>query len=536
MSESRSSRPIGTRSIRWRLSAAALLFLVLIVGVGTFGIEQLGDANRVADEIRTRWLQDIALIGDLNNFMSDYRAAEGTDILARGPVEQSAAQGDIARLAAAVEFAQHGYESRPHDPGDRRAYDEFAAYWRAYEAFAARTLAAAREGDREGAINLYMSDSRTAFDAASDALGRLTERAGVEANQASSRALAAYQRDRRLIGLAMLFATALALATVLYIVRSVSDPMRRLAVTLHAIAAHDTGVEVPHADRIDEIGEMARSIKVFRDDATALAASRRLLAEQTATLEEALQGERRLTQQQRNFLALASHEFRTPLTVIDAHAQRLIRMKDRLEPADVQERASRIRDAVSRLTHIIDSLLDTSRLLDDPRVYQPVEFDPAPLLADVCRLHQETSRGTDIHPRIGTLPMRMYGDPALLFAVFSNLLSNALKFSAPGSPVDFQVDAVADEALRVVVRDRGIGVPRADRQFLFERYFRGTNATGIAGSGVGLHLVAMAVELHGGSVDVQSEEGVGSAFTVYLPLAAVRPAAVHGVVAGRRAN
>src|SRR5262249_31970085 len=127
---------------------------------------------------------------------------------------------------------------------------------------------------------------------------------------------------------------------------------------------HNTGISIPGTTRDDEIGEMARSIVVFRDNAVALAGSQRRLIEQTAALEETLEKERRVTAQQRNFVTMPSHEFRTPLTVIDAQAQRLIKLKDRLAPQDVLERATRIRNAVTRLTGIMDSLLGDSHLLD----------------------------------------------------------------------------------------------------------------------------------------------------------------------------
>jgi len=319
----------------------------------------------------------------------------------------------------------------------------------------------------------------------------------------------------------MLIAACLVLATIIYITRSVSRPLLRLARGMQSLAAHDTNVAIPGMLRQDEIGEMARSVAVFRDNAIALVASQRRLVEQTAALEEALENERRVTDQQRNFISMTSHEFRTPLTVIDAHAQRLIKLKDRLNPNDLIERVTRIRSAVTRLTGIMDTLLGTSRLLDGQAVFHPVEFDPLALLHDVCRLHRENARGADIREDLGDLPPVMRGDPKLLFALFSNLLSNAVKYSAPGSPVEVIARSEGDGAtLLVTVHDHGIGIPERDRARLFERYFRGANATGIAGSGVGLHLVAMVVELHGGAIDVDSREGVGSSFTVRLPVGA----------------
>jgi two-component system, OmpR family, sensor kinase len=214
---------------------------------------------------------------------------------------------------------------------------------------------------------------------------------------------------------------------------------------------------------------------------------------------------------------MTSHEFRTPLTVIDAQAQRLIKLKDQVAPADLLERAGRIREAVRRLTGTMDSLLSASRLFDGEIAYHPVEFDPAELLKEVCQLHRDTTRGADIHEDFTALPLQATGDPKLLFAAIGNLISNAIKYSRAGSPIQVSARAEGFEHWRITVRDSGIGISEQDRTHLFERFFRGANVARIAGSGVGLHLVAMVLTLHGGTIEVVSREGEGSAFNVLLP-------------------
>jgi signal transduction histidine kinase len=265
------------------------------------------------------------------------------------------------------------------------------------------------------------------------------------------------------------------------------------------------------------MGEMARSVAVFRDNAIALMQSRRRLIEQASTLDQALENEQRVNAKQRNFVSMTSHEFRTPLTIIDGHAQRLIKMSSRLDPADIRERGARIRSAVLRMTGIMESLLAASRLLDGEAVFQPLEVDPREILEEACQLHREATRSANILESYENLPATIFGDPKLLFHAFSNLISNAVKYSASASPVD--VTAKQEDGHFVVrVRDRGIGIPTNDRERLFERYFRGANATGIAGTGVGLHLVAMVMTLHHGEVAAESIEGVGSTFVLRLPL------------------
>ena len=109
---------------------------------------------------------------------------------------------------------------------------------------------------------------------------------------------------------------------------------------------------------------MARAAVVFQRNAIELMVSQRGLAQQASMLEERLAAEQRLTEMQRNFVSMASHEFRTPLTIIDGNARRLIKSSERTPGAEIVQRAGRIRAAVLRVTHLMDNLLNTSRLVD----------------------------------------------------------------------------------------------------------------------------------------------------------------------------
>jgi signal transduction histidine kinase len=111
----------------------------------------------------------------------------------------------------------------------------------------------------------------------------------------------------------------------------------------------------------------------------------------------------------------------------------------------------------------------------------------------------------------------MIGDSKLLHQAFSNLLANAIKYSPGGSRIEVAAHPEADHVI-VSIDDQGIGIPAADLAQIFERYARGSNVSGIVGTGIGLYLVKMVVDLHGGRVAVESCEGQGSRFTVRLPL------------------
>ena len=315
-----------------------------------------------------------------------------------------------------------------------------------------------------------------------------------------------------------MIAAVLVVAALIHISRSISAPLLDLADRMRRLAANDTAIDIPETERRDEIGEMAQATVVFRNNAIELMRSQRMLARQAALLEEQLANEQRLALLQRNFVSMASHEFRTPLTIIDGHARRLDKIRDGVKPAEIGERAGKIRSAVLRMTHLMDNLLNSSRLIDGGAglYLHPVEMDMTALLQEVCQLHREMVPGSQITERFAATPVPMVGDARLLFQVFSNLLSNAIKYSPGGGMIAVEAWSSAD-VVAVAVADRGIGIPPSDLDRLFERYHRGSNVSGIVGTGVGLYLVKMAVELHRGRVEVDSEEGEGSRFTVRLP-------------------
>jgi two-component system OmpR family sensor kinase len=194
-------------------------------------------------------------------------------------------------------------------------------------------------------------------------------------------------------------------------------------------------------------------------------------------------------------------------------------MKARLRANELAERAGKVRSAVLRMTNLIDSLLNSSRLVDgDISLYfHPTEIDVAALLLDVCQLHREIAPRSQISENFGPRPLPISGDGKLLFQVFSNLLSNAIKYSPDGGLIKI---TAAAEAVWIVatLQDRGVGIPEADLDRLFERYYRGGNVSGIVGTGVGLYFVKMVVELHRGNIVIASKQGEGPRFTVRLPI------------------
>lgn len=506
------------RPIRVRLSLVLVLFLLLVIGVGAFGIDRLASFHNVSAQISGRWLQSNRILGELNNNISDFRGSEGDLLIAVSRTDLHAAAQQLTILGEVISEGAIRYAIIEHDPTELALFEQFTTQWEAYRRLATRVMTLARAHETAAAIGLYQGDSRHAFDVANRTLDTLTARNIAGATEATEREALAYQEALGLIAAAILMSILLVIVAVAYVVKSISSPIADLVERMHRIADNDLSIDVPGAARQDEIGDIARAVVRFRDNTVELKRNKAALAAQTAVLQETLENERRMAEMQGNFVTMASHEFRTPLNVIDGHAQRLIRMKEPPSAEILSERCGKIRAAVQRMTNLIDHLLDSSQLLKNATLstLQRTEFSLPRLLDDVCEMHRDSTPTAVIETIVDAqVPTAFCGDAELLFQAFSNLLGNAIKYSPEGSPITVRVSGEAD-AIQVAVTDRGIGIPRKDVENLFERYVRGGNVAGTTGAGVGLYLVKLAVELHQGQISVASTEGQGSCFTVRL--------------------
>lgn len=261
---------------------------------------------------------------------------------------------------------------------------------------------------------------------------------------------------------------------------------------------------------LDWSGEPATLL--FAVDVTA-----RLQAEQAQR--QALERQRELNELRSRFIAMASHEFRTPLTSILGAVELLGDYGDRLDAAERTDVLDRIRRAVTRMSHMVESVLrigvdEASLLAFEPRFVE---------LAGLCRTvvaEVEADRGASKCRIALDCPpdaLRLQLDDNLLRHILVNLLSNAVKYSPQGGEVRFTA-RVDDRHLTFEVVDQGIGISSQDMPRLFDSFHRGSNVGHIPGTGLGLAIVKQAVERHRGHIRVDSQPGLGSCFTVVLPL------------------
>src|SRR5579884_636688 len=235
---------------------------------------------------------------------------------------------------------------------------------------------------------------------------------------------------------------------------------------------------------------------------------------------QALGETRRALEAREQFVAMASHELKTPLASLTLEVQLLERLFHRgAESPDrhLDEAIRRLKRQVARLSTLADDLLDVSLARVGVLKIRREDVDLAQLAENVVErfLDYARSRNVDLSLRIEA-PVRGFWDPHRIDQVLSNVLSNAIKYGNR-QPVDIVVGRSGDRAL-VAVRDRGSGIAEADLRRIFERFERVQHLSDPGGFGLGLNIASEIARLHGGRIDVESAVGQGTTFTIVLPL------------------
>ncbi|GAB4522966.1 MAG: hypothetical protein OHK0046_36250 [Anaerolineae bacterium] len=249
-------------------------------------------------------------------------------------------------------------------------------------------------------------------------------------------------------------------------------------------------------------------------------ATQRLLAEESQRtadrLKIELEKEKELHELKNRFIAMASHEFRTPLTTIQLSANLLSTHIDRMEAGRRQKHFDKISESIAHTTALLDDVLFMGQAEAGALEFKPEVIDLNQFCYDVIETFQNAHPAYEFHyygdGPCSSVPV----DVKLMRHILTNLLSNAVKYSDPGSRVWLTVICQPDRTT-IRVEDEGIGIAEKDKERLFQSFFRGTNVGTISGTGLGLAITQRAVERHGGRVEFSSQLGVGTTFVVHLP-------------------
>ncbi len=233
---------------------------------------------------------------------------------------------------------------------------------------------------------------------------------------------------------------------------------------------------------------------------------------------KSLAREKELGQLRSSFVSMVSHEFRTPLGVIQSSAEILQDYFDRLEPQERQEHLRSIQDNTRRMASLMEEVLLLGRFEAGKMELRRAPLDLAVLAQRVAsEVETATEQRCSITCSTEGIVSRAQADKRLLHHIFLNLLTNAVKYSDPGQAVRFTIARDGTDAL-CTIQDEGAGIPEADLQYIFQAFHRGSNVGDRPGTGLGLVIVKRCVDLHEGKIQVQSQLGVGTKVTVRLPL------------------
>ena len=254
----------------------------------------------------------------------------------------------------------------------------------------------------------------------------------------------------------------------------------------------------------------------------------RTIAEQRDALQVTVQQlhlAQQATETYRNFVSLVSHQFRTPLAVIDSTAQRLMRSARNdanqgfADSELVVEKMSLTRNTVEHMNHLIDSVLTSVRLESGHLTLQTQQVNLAELAGQVvaANSHLLHDRPLLMETDGNSSDYVCAGDPSLLEHVLQNLLSNACKYTEPGTAISVRLSKSEDGQFVCTVRDWGDGLPASELASLFERFYRSDRSRPAQGTGLGLYLARSIARLHGGDMDASLPDGGGLAVHLRLP-------------------
>ena len=325
-----------------------------------------------------------------------------------------------------------------------------------------------------------------------------------------------------LLGAITLGALGLAVVVSALMARRFTTPLRRLTEVSRALAEGDLSRRVPPSQVRAGSSEMAE-----------LAVQFNAMADQ---LEESVEFIRRDRDRSRDFLADVSHELRTPLAALRM-VNELLRGTAGENPETRAEFLESSGQQLERLDWFAQNLLELSKL-DSGLVLLDLRPDDLRAAVESAADQSDASarrKGVSMSIKLPTTPVRIRHDPQRIGQVVANLVANAVKFTPRGGSVTVEVAATPDGA-QIDVSDTGVGIDPTELPRIFDRFYRGSHANPErgTGSGLGLAIVRSIVEMHGGTVAVESRVGGGSRFTVQLPadprLVAGTPAADHSGV------
>ncbi len=235
------------------------------------------------------------------------------------------------------------------------------------------------------------------------------------------------------------------------------------------------------------------------------------------TMRQALKKEQELNELKSQFISIASHEFRTPLTTIRLSTDMLeILCRDYMDEKKIKH-FNRIHTSITEMVQLMNDVLMVEKAEAGKLEFEPSQLNLKDFCGELIEQLQFNARQQYLITFNSPNNINACIDETLMRYILSNLLSNAIKYSPQGGTINVELNC-KDETVILRIQDWGIGIPQENQAQLFQPFYRASNARKIQGTGVGLSIVKQCVDLHGGQIAVESELGVGTTFTVTLPV------------------
>lgn len=232
-------------------------------------------------------------------------------------------------------------------------------------------------------------------------------------------------------------------------------------------------------------------------------------------LNNALEKERELSELKSRFVSMASHEFRTPLATVLSSLSLVAKYGEQGDKEKQDKHIARIKQSITNLTDILNDMLSISKLEEGAITIVREDFDVKEFILDlITEMKGICKEGQILDYKHKSDKMNAFLDKKIMRHILFNLISNAIKFSPENKPIEIDSEINNDGRIKLNVKDNGIGISKEDQKHLFERFFRGQNATNIQGTGLGLNIVAKYIEMLDGTIECNSELEKGTSFTI----------------------